>query len=77
MIQGLVSEDEGLAVDICQEAFENGLVMETAGVDDQVAKIMPPLTIDDLTLEKGLQTLVEAAAHVIKKRASENATDAA
>ena len=77
MIQGLVSEDEGLAVDICQEAFENGLVMETAGVDDQVAKIMPPLTIDDLTLEKGLQTLVEAAARVIKKRASENATDAA
>ena len=77
MIQGLVSEEEGLAVDICQEAFQNGLVMETAGVDDQVAKIMPPLTIDDLTLEKGLQTLVEAAARVIKKRGSENATDAA
>tara|TARA_R110002167_G_C12553395_1_gene641067 strand:- start:71 stop:1060 length:990 start_codon:yes stop_codon:yes gene_type:complete len=77
MVQGLVSEEEGLAVDICQEAFENGLVMETAGVDDQVAKVMPPLTIDDLTLEKGLQTLVEAAARVIKKRASENATDAA
>ena len=77
MIQGLVSEEEGLAVDICQEAFQNGLVMETAGVDDQVAKVMPPLTIDDLTLEKGLQTLVEAAARVIKKRGSENATDAA
>ena len=77
MIQGLVSEEEGLAVDICQEAFENGLVMETAGVDDQVAKVMPPLTIDDLTLDKGLDTLVEAAARVIKKRASENATDAA
>ncbi|MEQ9575493.1 MAG: diaminobutyrate--2-oxoglutarate transaminase, partial [Rhodospirillales bacterium] len=44
MVQGLVSEEEGLAVDICQEAFQNGLVMETAGVDDQVAKIMPPLT---------------------------------
>ncbi len=77
MIQGLVSEEEGLAADICQEAFENGLVMETAGVDDQVAKVMPPLTIDDLTLDKGLDTLVEAAARVIKKRASENATDAA
>ncbi len=75
MIQGLVSEEEGLAVDICQEAFQNGLVMETAGVDDQVAKIMPPLTIDDLTLDKGLDTLVEAAARVIKKRASENATE--
>ena len=77
MIQGLVSEEKGLAADICQEAFENGLVMETAGVDDQVAKVMPPLTIDDLTLDKGLDTLVEAAARVIKKRASENATDAA
>ncbi|MCF3628529.1 diaminobutyrate--2-oxoglutarate transaminase [Thalassospiraceae bacterium LMO-SO8] len=77
MIQGLVSEEDGLAVDICQEAFENGLVMETAGVDDQVAKVMPPLTIDDLTLDKGLDTLVEAAERVIKKRASENATDAA
>jgi diaminobutyrate-2-oxoglutarate transaminase len=51
--------------------------METAGVDDQVAKVMPPLTIDDLTLDKGLDTLVEAAERVIKKRASENAIDAA
>lgn len=77
MIQGLVTEDEGLAVDICQEAFANGLVMETAGIDDQVAKVMPPLTIDDLTLEKGLDTLVKAASRVIKKRMSDKSTHAA
>lgn len=77
MIQGLVTDDENLAVEICQAAFEKGLIMETAGVDDQVAKVMPPLTIDELTLEKGLDTLVEVATSVIKKRASESITDAA
>jgi len=77
MIQGLVTEDENLAVEICAAAFQRGLVMETAGVDDQVAKVMPPLTIDELTLEKGLDTLVKVATDVINKRVAQKSTDAA
>jgi len=77
MIQGLVTDDENLAVEICAAAFQRGLVMETAGVDDQVAKVMPPLTIDELTLEKGLDTLVKVATDVINKRVAQKSTDAA
>ena len=77
MIQGLVTEDENLAVEICAAAFKRGLVMETAGVDDQVAKVMPPLTIDELTLEKGLDTLVKVATHVINKHVAAKTTAAA
>ncbi len=77
MVQGLVSEDESLAVEICAAAFELGLVMETAGVNDQVAKVMPPLTIDLATLEKGLDIIETATAKVIAKRNSENTANAA
>jgi len=77
MIQGLVTSDDNLAVDICAEAFKNGLMMETAGVEDQVAKIMPPLTIDEGALEQGLDILEKAAATVISTRLSSNTIDAA
>jgi len=69
MIRGLVAaDDEGLAGDICAAAFERGLVMETAGVDDQVAKVMPPLTIDDAVLENGLDILDAAVTAVLAER---------
>jgi len=77
MVQGLASEDESLAGEICAEAFDLGLVMETAGVNDQVAKIMPPLTIDIAILEKGLNIIETATASVIAKRNLENTAHAA
>ncbi|HEY9079981.1 diaminobutyrate--2-oxoglutarate transaminase [Magnetovibrio sp.] len=73
MIQGLVTDDDNLAVDICAAAFKRGLIMETAGANDQVAKIMPPLTIDELTLEKGLEIFNQVATQVIQKRLSDAA----
>ena len=69
MIHGLVAvDDEGLAEDICAAAFERGLVMETAGVDDQVAKVMPPLTIEEDVLEDGLDILESAVEAVLAER---------
>ncbi len=68
MIQGLVAEDDDLAGDICAAAFERGLVMETAGVDDQVAKVMPPLTIEEEVLENGLDILETAVEVVLAER---------
>lgn len=68
MIQGLVAADEGVATGICAAAFERGLVMETAGADDQVAKVMPPLTIEAEVLEKGLDILESAIASVVAER---------
>jgi diaminobutyrate-2-oxoglutarate transaminase len=62
LIQGLASGVAGLAAEICHEAFSGGLIMETAGVEAQVAKIMPPLTIDTAVLDQGLDICDAAVA---------------
>jgi diaminobutyrate-2-oxoglutarate transaminase len=67
LIQGLASGVDGFAEDVCHEAFAHGLVMETAGVNSQVAKIMPPLTIDEDVLEQGLG-IVENAVTLVAAR---------
>jgi hypothetical protein len=41
-------------------AFERGLLVETAGPQDEVVKLLPPLTIDDDELGRGLELLAEA-----------------
>lgn len=64
LIQGLASNIEGFAADVCHEAFTDGLIMETAGVRSQVAKVMPPLTIEEATLEEGLDIIESAVARV-------------
>lgn len=65
LLQGLHTPIEGLASRICGAAFERGLLMETSGgAASDVVKLMPPLTIDDAELERGLailRTSVEAA----------------
>ena len=68
MIQGLVSDEDGLAADICAKAFERGLVMETAGVEDQVAKVMPPLTIEETVLDAGLDIIEAATVAALAER---------
>ena len=68
LIQGLVSDVDDFAQEVCREAFANGLVMETAGIKSQVAKIMPPLTIDEEVLEMGLDIVEAAVATVAARR---------
>jgi len=66
LMQGIAFAIPGLAEEICKVAFAKGLIMETSGTDSEVAKIMPPLTIDEPGLAKGLdilrQSMREAAA---------------
>jgi diaminobutyrate-2-oxoglutarate transaminase len=45
---------------VSREAFENGVVIETAGAYSEVVKFLPPLTTDDETLLAGVD-VVEAA----------------
>lgn len=40
--------------------FERGLIVELCGREDEVIKVMPPLTIDQATLEQGLDLLRDA-----------------
>ena len=46
-------------------AFENGLIVERAGRNNDVVKLMPCLLADDETLRNGLEIFVNAAKKVI------------
>lgn len=65
MIQGLVTEAPEIAGRITARAFEDGLVVETSGSQDQVIKLLPPLTIEEQTLRRGLDILERATAAVL------------
>jgi diaminobutyrate-2-oxoglutarate transaminase len=67
LIQGLEFEDARLAGRVCAAAFERGLVMETAGPEGGVAKVMPPLTIDEVALKDGLSILASAVESVAEE----------
>ncbi|GAA1227101.1 diaminobutyrate--2-oxoglutarate transaminase [Kitasatospora nipponensis] len=43
-----------------RSCFEHGLIVELAGRHDEVVKVMPPLVIDRVRLERGLAVLREA-----------------
>lgn len=61
MMRGLVCRDGKLAGKIVTEAFEQKLVIETSGADDQVVKTLCPLTISEDDLRKGLDIVAAAA----------------
>ena len=60
LLQGLHTPLPGVAAAITAAAFDRGLLMETSGADDDVAKVMPALTIPDDDLERGLEILNES-----------------
>lgn len=63
-IQGIAFDDVELAAKVSAECFKRGLIIETAGIDDQVLKLLPPLTISDEDLEKGLSIIEQAVMKV-------------
>ena len=65
MMQGIATTDPKLSADIAKRAFAHGLVIETSGSEDQVVKLLPPLTIDEVTLRHGLEILECSAAEAL------------
>lgn len=57
LIHGVEFADASLASRISQACFERGLVIETAGIDDQVLKLLPSLTIKEDELAHGLDII--------------------
>ncbi|MBU2958252.1 diaminobutyrate--2-oxoglutarate transaminase [Paracoccus sp. 1_MG-2023] len=55
-----------LAEKICKRAFQDGLIIETSGNEDQVVKVLAPLTTPVATFEKGFDILLNAARDVLK-----------
>lgn len=60
MIQGLVFKQASHAAELCAEAFRRGVIMETSGPHDEVAKLMPPLTIEEHVLGAGLEPIEDS-----------------
>ncbi len=60
MMQGVDVGTGALAGEICARAAAKGLVIETSGPDDEVIKVLAPLTTPESTLRKGLSILIDA-----------------
>lgn len=61
---GLPMDRPGAAREVCDAAYRAGLLLETAGPQDEVVKLLPPLTVAEGQLEQGLAILDEAVAAV-------------
>ena len=62
LIQGIEFANPELAGAASRHAFERGLIMETSGPESQVLKLMPPLTITDEELQRGLDIVEQSVA---------------
>ena len=71
LIWGVEFEDREIASKISAACFERSLIIETAGIDDQVLKLLPSLTIEDEELQKGLDIISESSAAVMNKEVAE------
>jgi diaminobutyrate-2-oxoglutarate transaminase len=70
LIYGVAFEDAALAGQVSQACFDAGMVVETAGMEDQVLKLLPSLTISDEDLVLGLNTIEKSLAMVLQRNAS-------
>ena len=64
MMQGVDVGSGELAEEICSRAFDKGLIIETSGPEDEVVKVLAPLTTPEETFRKGLNILLDAARDV-------------
>ncbi|WP_156760649.1 diaminobutyrate--2-oxoglutarate transaminase [Microbacterium karelineae] len=73
---GLVAKGRGLARGlqfdsgeqagrVAAKAFERGLLVETSGPEDEVLKLLPPLTITDDELNRGIAIIEDATAEAL------------
>ena len=60
MFYGLLINDPAKAGAITKHCFDNGLIIERSGMDDEVVKLMPPLTISDEDLAAGIDLIAKA-----------------
>lgn len=68
MMQGIECVNGDIASEIAKHCFELGMVIETAGPDDEVVKFFCPLTITEEELEQGLRIFEEAVQRVAVKQ---------
>ncbi|NQW01462.1 MAG: diaminobutyrate--2-oxoglutarate transaminase [Rhodospirillales bacterium] len=65
MMRGIVLRDGSMTASICKTAFDNGLIIETSGPNDEVIKLLCPLTIPREDLSAGLAILEDAVGTIL------------
>ncbi|NMH93086.1 diaminobutyrate--2-oxoglutarate transaminase [Pseudonocardia bannensis] len=60
MMQGLDVGDGACAAEIIRRCARNGLIIESSGAENEVVKVLAPLTTPDHLLRKGLDVLADA-----------------
>ena len=68
-----IKDDYSIASEVSAKAFERKLVIETAGSEGQVVKFLPPLLIDEATLNEGIDKF-EAALEAVFAEKKERLT---
>ncbi len=66
LMLGIAFAEPGIAERAASECFKRGLIIETAGIDDEVLKLLPSLTISDEELAQGLKIVREAVAAAVE-----------
>jgi diaminobutyrate-2-oxoglutarate transaminase len=67
LIYGVDFADAELATRISQACFKRGLIIETAGINDQVLKLLPSLTIKEDELLHGLDIIRSGLKDVLRQ----------
>ncbi|MCF8057175.1 MAG: diaminobutyrate--2-oxoglutarate transaminase [Desulfocapsa sp.] len=70
MFQGINCVNGEIAGKITHNAFQNGLIIETSGADDQIVKFLCPLVTSDENLKKGIDIVEQAVKEVCAKEDS-------
>jgi diaminobutyrate-2-oxoglutarate transaminase len=70
MFRGIDVGEGKTASAICAACFERGLVIETSGAQDQIVKVLAPLTIKQEQLDAGLDILAKAFAETHRAAAA-------
>lgn len=63
-----IKNDKSMASDISAFAFQEQLIIETCGSENQVVKFLPPLLIDEELLVEGLKRFENALDRLVKER---------
>ena len=67
LMQGIECKSGSISSAIARACFDKGMVIETAGPDDEIVKFFCPLTISESELEQGLHIFEQAADAVATK----------
>ncbi|NVD06392.1 diaminobutyrate--2-oxoglutarate transaminase [Vibrio sp. JPW-9-11-11] len=67
MMTGVECHDGDISDEITSACFANGMVIETAGPNDEVVKFFCPLTITEAELEEGLAIFEKSVSQVAAK----------